>query len=103
MSADDHLSGIQFSGVEKIGHERWDIHATDGIGVVGHLQYSTTASPEISSVGVAPKFQHRGIATELYRRASEHVGSPLGHSASRTKAGDGWSKAVGGKRPEREA
>jgi hypothetical protein len=84
---------------------------------VGHLEWSGSNVPEkeppfkghypgeINRVGTNRFFQHQGIASTLYKMADDpnvFTGDdtrPL-HSTMRTRAGEAWSKAVGGWDPD---
>jgi len=102
MSAQDHLSGLEFSEVTlPHGAGQGDIHVADETGIVGHLRWQHNIGATITSVAVSPAHQHKGIAAEMDNRASEAVGYPLGHDATRTNAGEGWAHHVGGKIPPR--
>jgi len=61
---------------------------------------------EIKGVYTEPAHQRQGVASALYQRGQEIAGETRGvpkprHSAFRTDSGEGWSKAVGGRRPAR--
>jgi GNAT superfamily N-acetyltransferase len=100
MSAQGNLSPLQFSDVPSERNEG-DVHISDGQQVIGHLRWEHTIGPTITSVSVSPEYQRQGLATEMYHRASEAVGGPIGHGRQRTDAGDAWAQRVGGKLPDR--
>lgn len=54
----------------------------------------------ISKVQVAEKWQHKGMATQMYNKAKEFT-PDLKHSDNRTDAGDAWAKSTGDPVPER--
>lgn len=92
MAASDHL-GIQFDV------QPGKVTATHPLyGKVGELSWSGDA---VRNVAVGSDYRHQGIATELYRRASDHAGLQLGHSRFRTDDAEGWASKVGGHIPER--
>jgi GNAT superfamily N-acetyltransferase len=103
VSASDHLNDIQFSAIDRRpGKQQWRIRATRGTQQVGRLYWrDTEQGPEVGDVLVHPDYRRQGVASEMYRRASEHSGALLGHSTIRTGAGDAWARAIGGPLPER--
>lgn len=98
MTATDHLSPVQFSDAvppkDDIGG---DIHVANGQAIVGRMNWHD----HVDSVWVDPQYQHQGIATEMYNRASSVSGGPIPHDSERTDAGDAWAKHVGGTVPPR--
>ena len=104
MSADDHLSDLQFSDIDRRpGRNTWRIKASIGTRQVGRLYWNDTDSgPVVSDIHVHPDHRRQGVASELYRRASEFSGAPLGHSPERTESGDAWARGVGGSLPGRK-
>jgi hypothetical protein len=97
------MNKVQFSEVTPATHStQGDIHVGHpDEGVVGRLQWQHTIGATITSAWVHPDFQHKGMATEMYKRASDSVGYPLAHDKTRTDAGEGWAQHVGGKIPTR--
>jgi hypothetical protein len=101
MTAQDNLSGIQFEhfhstlgGAVDATHEGRD---------VGHLDYRPVDGVNtIGLVTVAENYQHRGIATSMYKQTMEKTGLPLHHAGERTDAGDAWARHAGGPTPHRE-
>jgi GNAT superfamily N-acetyltransferase len=97
-----NLQKLQFSDVTPAGAKtQGDLHVSNSKDIVGHLQWEHTIGAKITSVWVRPDYQHRGIATEMYKQASDSVGYPLAHDRTRTDAGEGWAQSVGGKIPKR--
>jgi hypothetical protein len=66
---------------------------------IGYIEWGRNS--DIWGVEVDKTRQHRGIATQLYRRASKINGGRLLHSANRTAAGDAFARKVGGHLPPR--
>jgi histone acetyltransferase (RNA polymerase elongator complex component) len=115
LAALDNVNGIQFSHqVEQNpgGRLKYNvIKAHDADREVGEMRWSQKTG-EIQRVEVQGRmgpngdanggsYQHRGIATHMYEAAKEIPGKGPTHSSQRTDAGEGWSKAVGGRRPRR--
>jgi GNAT superfamily N-acetyltransferase len=106
MSADDHLSGIQFGHSEnELNHQIW---ATNHRGEeIGHLHWSKeereaddpeeyTGDPGvISMIEVHPDYRRKGIATAMFNQAQQYRPKPL-HSDDRSYEGDQWARKVGG-------
>lgn len=67
--------------------------------VIGH-------TGEVEGLETDPKHRRQGHAKELWNAVNEHAETTPGvptprHSKLRTRAGEGWAKAVGGEVPER--
>jgi hypothetical protein len=54
----------------------------------------------IKSVDVSERWQHKGMATQMFR-AAQGITPGLSHSNNRTEKGNAWAKAVGGPLPPR--
>jgi hypothetical protein len=129
MSASDHLNDKQFKmthmpdigrwvdeggnpqtdGVDFYPHH-WDespetitngrhlLQAHTGNGVkLGSLSWNKGV---VSNVNVNEGWQHRGMATQMWKKANE-ITPGLSHSGNRTDAGEGWASKVGGHKPPR--
>lgn len=102
MSASENLSPRQFrmqhvSANDTPGGDHM-LMAHGGNG--RRLGLMTWDQGTVQSVTVKPNWQHQGIATQMWNRANE-ITPGLSHSGNRSDAGEGWSSAVGGPRPER--
>jgi len=59
---------------------------------VGHVEWDESPS-EVSDIQVAPKHQRKGLATAMYRMASDlPTKNPIEHSDDRTPEGEAWSQ-----------
>lgn len=110
MSAQHNLNDIQFSHHNAQG-KNWNynvIEAHAGDNKIGEMYWAADTG-RIQRVEVQGRmgpngdanggsYQHRGIATHMYRMAQE-IGPEPQHSSNRTPAGTGWAKHVGGHLP----
>jgi hypothetical protein len=111
MSAQDNLSGIQFSHrIESdVSHPYHSINAHDEDRKVGELNWSTRTGKILRVEVQGPmgpdgtanggSYRGRGIATAMYEMAKEMPGKGPYHSNDRTTSGTGWAKHVGGRLP----
>jgi ribosomal protein S18 acetylase RimI-like enzyme len=67
-------------------------------GYIGHITWWNDDG-EVTDINVHPKFQRRGLATELWRRARE-IQPDLRHSDNQTDAGKAWAPRVSSKQTE---
>jgi hypothetical protein len=94
VSALDNVSEYQFP-YHKTDSGWGSVQAMQGQHEVGWMQ--TNPQGEISSLGVNEEHQHKGVATGMYNEALKH--GPVTHSATRTRAGEGFAKSTGGAVP----
>ena len=87
---------LRFKFVEHGGEQ--GLYAYLDGGMVSSLSWDAL-SGTIRGVHTEPDLRRQGIATELYRKAQDHTGGKLKHSAWRTASGDRWARAVGGALP----
>lgn len=101
MTASDHLSDVQFTHKVILPGKAEGITASRAGRAVGYLDWHSDAKPgpRVQGVHVDAAHRRQGIAAEMYRRASEIAGKPLGHSEERTPAGDAFARSVGGHLP----
>lgn len=111
----NNLNGIQFKLSAPPLDSRGYVHAYDDdlpadrlgrLKEIGYLYWfrgdrQASVTPLVETVSVAPKYQHRGIATRMYQMASEYEGQAITHSSKCSDAGDAWARRVGGHRLRR--
>jgi hypothetical protein len=95
----DDLPQLRFPHTEHAGGYH-QITAMDGKYEVAWLRWKNDDASEyheageITALGVAAVYQHRGVAIRMYREALTY--SPVLHSQSRTPDGDGFAAKAGG-------
>jgi hypothetical protein len=108
MAAVDNIHPTQFGDVTLShnpdanvgGYAAHTITATLGEHKVGQLKWRKSTG-EIHAIDVGNQIRHQGIATAMYNMGKSIPGKGPTHSDDRTDAGEGWAKAVGGRRPKR--
>lgn len=108
MSAQEHLSGLQFEHMPEgtVHNDGRSVVEPGGLGVrallqgheIGHLRWHHP-SGEIDSVEVEGRHQRKGVATAMWHLAHQE-GHELYHSPHLSEEGEGWSYKVGGPRAE---
>jgi len=88
---------------QSVDYHHIEVHDSEGT-QVGNLHWSKKTG-QILDVRVAKEHRRQGVATAMYRMATQLAGergvAAPKHSNDRSDQGDAWAKAVGGRLPKR--
>lgn len=98
MAASEHLSDLQFHLQDNDVFGGGSVSAHRGGEYAGELKWwYAPKGPTISEVYVSPEHRRQGVATAMYKHATEQ-GFNLIHNDRRTDSGEAWSQSLGARK-----
>jgi predicted GNAT family acetyltransferase len=101
-------AGTAWAQTHPVERARWTGSSVDpGIKPISSMSWSHKTG-EVQGVYTHSDYQRQGHATRVWQESHRIAAETRGvtkprHSAQRTRSGEAWSKAVGGRRPRRSA